>query len=148
MGVVDHVVVHYKSVPPKCRNRFLYYFGVKPLGGMFCGRRSEFVFSHSLNLITIIGGDQFSGNLEPRECNRHIAGVTDDSFLATYERDGYSIQRGILAAADLDLVREFVAAEVEAYARRMLAEGKICSLHAEQPFAAICRARRWCNSAR
>ena len=69
--------------------------------------------------------------------------MTDDSVLATYQRDGYAVRRGILPAADLDPVREFLAAEVDAYARRMLADGTIRSLHAEQPFerrfAAICR---------
>ena len=69
--------------------------------------------------------------------------MTDDSILTTYQRDGYAIRRGLVPAADLDPVRAFLAAEVDAYARRMLAEGEIRSLHAEQPFerrfAAICR---------
>ncbi len=81
--------------------------------------------------------------------------MTDDGILSNYERDGYLVQRGILAADDLAPVREFLAAEVDAYAGRMLAEGKIGSLHAEQPFerrfASICREmdfspRNWIGS--
>ena len=81
--------------------------------------------------------------------------MTDDGILSNYGRDGYLVQRGILAAAELDPVREFLAAEVDAYAGRMLAEGKIGSLHAEQPFerrfASICREmdfspRNWIGS--
>ena len=62
---------------------------------------------------------------------------------AAYERDGYLVERALLAPAELDPVRAFLAAEVDAYAARMLAEGKITSPYAELPFerrfAAICR---------
>ena len=81
--------------------------------------------------------------------------MTDDAIRATYQRDGYLVQRGSLTPAALEPVREFLAAEVDTYARTMLTEGKISSLYAEQPFerrfAAICRAmdlspRSWIGS--
>ena len=81
--------------------------------------------------------------------------MVDDAISGTYERDGYLVQRGILAADDLAPVRAFLAAEVDAYAGRMLAEGKIASLYADQPFerrfATICREmdvspRNWIGS--
>ena len=52
--------------------------------------------------------------------------MVDDAISGTYERDGYLVQRGILAADELGRrCAHFLAAEVDAYAGRMLAEGKI-----------------------
>ena len=69
--------------------------------------------------------------------------MSDTTIRAAYERDGYLVERGTLAGADLDPVREFLAAEVDEYAARMHAEGKISSRYEELPFerrfAVICR---------
>ena len=70
--------------------------------------------------------------------------MSDDSAIrAAYERDGYLVEPGILAPADLDPVREFLAVGVDEYAARMHAEGKIPSRYEELPFerrfATICR---------
>ena len=62
---------------------------------------------------------------------------------AAYERDGYLVERALLAPSELDPVRAFLAAEVDAYAARVHAEGKIASRYDDLPFerryAAICR---------
>ena len=62
---------------------------------------------------------------------------------AAYERDGYLVERALLAPSALDPVRSFLAAEVEAYAARLQAEGKLAAGRGELPFerrfAAICR---------
>lgn len=62
---------------------------------------------------------------------------------AAYERDGYLVERALLAPSELDPVRAFLAAEVDAYAARVHAEGEIASRYDDLPFerryAAICR---------
>ncbi len=70
--------------------------------------------------------------------------MSDDAAIrASYERDGYLVERAVLAPADLDPVRGFLAAQVDEYSARMHAEGKIFSRYEELPFerrfAAICR---------
>ena len=69
--------------------------------------------------------------------------MSDDAIRAAYERDGYLVERGVLAPADLEPVRGFLAAEVDEYAAKLHAEGKISSRYAELPFerrfATICR---------
>ena len=69
--------------------------------------------------------------------------MSDAAIRAAYERDGYLVERAVLAPSDLDPVRAFLAAEVAEYAARMHAEGKISSRYEELPFerrfASICR---------
>lgn len=69
--------------------------------------------------------------------------MNDAAIRAAYERDGFLVERAALAASDLDPVRAFLAAEVEEYAARMQAEGKLASRREDLPFerrfAAICR---------
>ena len=68
--------------------------------------------------------------------------MNDAAIRAAYERDGYLVERAILAPAELAPVRAFLAAEVEEYAARMHAEGKLSAGYEELPFerrfAAIC----------
>ena len=70
--------------------------------------------------------------------------MSDAAIRTAYERDGYLIDRGVLSAADLDPVRNLLAGQVDEYARKMHAEGKIDSLFEDEPFtrrfAAICAA--------
>ena len=69
--------------------------------------------------------------------------MSDADVRAAYERDGYLVERGILAPSDLDSVRAFLAAEVDEFAARMHAEGKISARYEELPFerrfATLCR---------
>ena len=73
-----------------------------------------------------------------------VAAMSNAAIRAAYERDGYLLERNVLSAADLDPVRELLAGQVDEYARRMHAEGKIDSLFEDEPFtrrfAAICAA--------
>ena len=61
----------------------------------------------------------------------------------SYERDGYVVVKDIIAASELDPMRNFIETRVDEYARQQHARGKISSLYEDEPFerryAAICQ---------
>jgi phytanoyl-CoA hydroxylase len=58
----------------------------------------------------------------------------EQDIAKAYRRDGYVIAPGILAAADLDPFRTVIDRGVDAWARKLLAEGKITDLHEGESF--------------
>ena len=68
--------------------------------------------------------------------------MTDQEIKTAYERDGYVVLRDIIDNKDLDPIRDFIKAKVDAYGRELYSEGKLSSRYADESFerryAAIC----------
>ncbi len=68
--------------------------------------------------------------------------MTDREIRTAFERDGYVVVEDLIDARDLEPIREFIEAKVDAYSRELHSEGKISSCYEDEPFerryAAIC----------
>ena len=68
--------------------------------------------------------------------------MSDQAIVDRYRRDGYAVVDDVVSDADLDPMRGFIEARVDAYARRQYGRGDLASLHRAEPFprryAAIC----------
>ena len=68
--------------------------------------------------------------------------MSDQEIVGCYQRDGYVVVEDVVADADLDPMRDFIAAAVDRYASEQHARGDLASLYADEPFerryAAIC----------
>ena len=62
---------------------------------------------------------------------------------SSYERDGYVVVRDLIDDRDLEPMRDFIKAGVDAYGHELYAQGKLSSTYADESFegryAAICR---------
>ena len=71
-----------------------------------------------------------------------MAPVNDQEIVEHYRRDGYVVVEDVVDDADLDPMRDFIAAAVDRYASEQHARGDLASLYADEPFerryAAIC----------
>ena len=70
--------------------------------------------------------------------------MTDQKIKTAYERDGFVVVRDIIDNRDLNPIRNFIKAKVDAYSRELYTEGKLSSHYEDEPFerryAAICQA--------
>ena len=68
--------------------------------------------------------------------------MSDQEIVGCYQRDGYVVIEDVVDDADLDPMRDFIAAAVDGYASEQHARGDLASLYADEPFerryAAIC----------
>ena len=68
--------------------------------------------------------------------------MTDQEIKTVYERDGYVVLRDIINDRDLDPIRDFIKAKVDAYSDELYTEGKLSSRYESESFerryAAIC----------
>ena len=68
--------------------------------------------------------------------------MIDQEIKTAYERDGYVVLRDIIDDRDLDPMRDFIKAKVDAYSRELYSEGKLSSRYENESFvrryAAIC----------
>ncbi len=68
--------------------------------------------------------------------------MTNQEIKTAYERDGYVVLKDIIDHQDLEPMRDFIKAKVDAYSRELYNEGKLSSLYADESFerryAAIC----------
>ena len=68
--------------------------------------------------------------------------IDDREIVDRYRRDGYVVVEDVIDDADLDPMRNFIAAAVDRHAFEQHARGDLASLHADEPFerryAAIC----------
>ena len=68
--------------------------------------------------------------------------MTDQEIKTAYERDGYVVLRDIIDDQDLEPLRDFIKAKVDAYSRELYGEGKLSSRYENESFerryAAIC----------
>ena len=68
--------------------------------------------------------------------------MTDQEIKTAYERDGYVVLKDIIDDPDLEPMRNFIKAKVDAYSRELYSEGKVSSLYEdasfERRYAAIC----------
>ncbi len=71
-----------------------------------------------------------------------MAPMNDQKIVDRYQRDGYVVVEDVVDDADLDPMRDFIAAAVDRYASSQFARGDLASLYADEPFerryAAIC----------
>ena len=72
--------------------------------------------------------------------------MTDQDVKESYEQNGFVVVENIIDESDLDPMRGFIKARVDAYAHEQYAEGKLSSLYEHEPFtrryAAICEDQR------
>ena len=70
--------------------------------------------------------------------------MTNQEIKSSYERDGYVVVRDIIDNRDLNPIRNFIKAKVDAYSNELYTEGKLSSRYEDEPFekryAAICQA--------
>ena len=70
--------------------------------------------------------------------------MTDQEIKTAYERDGFVVLKDIIDDRDLNPIRNFIKAKVDAYSRELYTEGKLSSHYEDEPFerryAAICQA--------
>ena len=70
--------------------------------------------------------------------------MTDQEIKTAYERDGYIVLKDIIDDRDLDPIRNFIKAKVDAYSNELYTESKLSSRYEDEPFerryAAICQA--------
>ena len=70
--------------------------------------------------------------------------MTNQEIKSSYKRDGYVVVRDIIDNRDLNPIRNFIKAKVDAYSRELYTEGKLSSHYEDEPFerryAAICQA--------
>ena len=68
--------------------------------------------------------------------------MTDREIRTAFERDGYVVVEDLIDARDLEPIREFIEAKVDAYSRELYSEGKLSSCHEDESFgrryAAVC----------
>ena len=68
--------------------------------------------------------------------------MMDREIKTAYERDGYVVLKDIIDDQDLEPMRDFIKAKVDAYSRELYSEGKLSSLYEDESFerryAAIC----------
>ncbi|MYC76615.1 phytanoyl-CoA dioxygenase family protein [Candidatus Poribacteria bacterium] len=68
--------------------------------------------------------------------------MADQEIKTAYERDGYVVVRDLIDDGDLEPMRDFIKAKVEAYSRELYSEGKLSSRYEDESFerryAAIC----------
>ena len=60
--------------------------------------------------------------------------MTDQEIKTAYERDGYVVLRDIIDNRDLDPIRDFIKAKVDAYSDELYTEGKLSSRYEDEPF--------------
>jgi ectoine hydroxylase-related dioxygenase (phytanoyl-CoA dioxygenase family) len=68
--------------------------------------------------------------------------MKDQEIKASYEREGYVVVRDLIDNRDLDPIRDFIKAKVDAYSRELYSEGKLSSRFENESFerryAVIC----------
>lgn len=68
--------------------------------------------------------------------------MTDQEIKTAYERDGYVVLRDIIDDQNLEPMRDFIKAKVDAHSSELYSEGKLSSLYEDESFerryAAIC----------
>ncbi len=68
--------------------------------------------------------------------------MREQAIAQRYRRDGYAVVDNIFSDSDLAPMRDFMASQVDRYAREQHAKGDLASLHRDEPFerryAAIC----------
>ena len=68
--------------------------------------------------------------------------MTDQEIKISYEREGYVVLKDIINNRDLDPIRDFIKAKVDAYSDELYTEGKLSSRYENESFerryAAIC----------
>lgn len=68
--------------------------------------------------------------------------MMNQEIKAAYERDGYVVIRDLIDDRDLEPIRDFIKAKVDAYGRELYGEGKLSSPYLDESFerryAAIC----------
>ena len=68
--------------------------------------------------------------------------MIDQEIKTAYEQNGYVVVRDIIDNRDLDPIRDFIKAKVDAYSRELYSEGKLSSRYENESFvrryAAIC----------
>ena len=71
-----------------------------------------------------------------------MAQLSDTEIVDRYRRDGYAVVADVVDDADLDPMRDFIAAAVDQHASQQHARGDLASLYDDEPFerryAAIC----------
>ena len=58
--------------------------------------------------------------------------MTDQEIKTVYERDGYVVLRDIINDRDLDPIRDFIKAKVDAYSDELYTEGKLSSRYEDK----------------
>ena len=68
--------------------------------------------------------------------------MTDREIRTAFERDGYVVVEDLIDARDLEPIRGFIEAKVDAYSRELHSEGKLSSCYEDESFgrryAAVC----------
>ncbi len=68
--------------------------------------------------------------------------MRDRDITRTYQQDGYVVLKDIIQDRELDPIRNFIRAKVDAYSETLYAEGKVSSRYEDEPFerryAALC----------
>lgn len=68
--------------------------------------------------------------------------MKDQEIRTAFERDGYAVIKDLVDTRDLEPLRDFIEAKVDAYSRELYREGKLSSCHETESFgrryAAVC----------